>query len=615
MGQDEVSFSCEAFVVFAPEQESMMGKHFQHSGSHVAVWLAVAIMASPALALAQGLQPVGSEFQINTYTTNAQKDARAAMSADGSFVVVWMSDQQDGDYYGIIGRRYDSAGTPSAEAVINEFTTEAQRDARLAELSGGGFVVVWESYGGDGDDEGIRGRLLGANGQPSGAEFGVNAYTTGVQGDPDVAASADGSFVVVWDSYGQDGSDYAVVARRFDSGGSPLGNDTVVNIFTTADQDDAAVAWLSNGEFVVLWESYEQDGSQDTVIGRRLDSVGQPVGTEFTVNTYTTYGQDDPAVAALGGGGFAVVWESAEHAAGYPAIVGRRFDETATPLDGEFVVGFSTTGYAPLDPDIALEPGGGFLVAWEGEDGDGNGIEARRYDADGQPNGSAFVVNSTTTYDQGLNDHGHLAANAVGDFVVVWDSDEFDLHSYAAVGQRYTISACEDEPRSGCLAAGKAKLQVKDNADDGKDQIKWKWGKGAAFDQDDVGSPVTETTYTLCIYDSTGDIDSLATSLTVAPGASWEDKAPKGAKYKDKTGGSDGVTGAQLKPHVEGKTKVKLKAKGTSIPMPVPIAGDEFFDLDTTVTAQLLNRNGICWTAEFTEAKKNTGDKFKASAP
>jgi len=40
---------------------------------------------------------VGSEFQVNTYTTGAQYFPSVAMDATGNFVVVWTSSGQDGD--------------------------------------------------------------------------------------------------------------------------------------------------------------------------------------------------------------------------------------------------------------------------------------------------------------------------------------------------------------------------------------------------------------------------------------------------------------------------------------------------------------------------------------
>ena len=52
-------------------------------------------------------QAVGTEFQVNSYTTtNSLRRWRPARTA---FVVVWESDFQDGPD-GVFGQRYDGAG-------------------------------------------------------------------------------------------------------------------------------------------------------------------------------------------------------------------------------------------------------------------------------------------------------------------------------------------------------------------------------------------------------------------------------------------------------------------------------------------------------------------------
>ncbi|MBX7106178.1 MAG: hypothetical protein K1X57_19010, partial [Gemmataceae bacterium] len=53
-----------------------------------------------------GGAPFGGEFRVNTYTTNSQKNSSTAMDEDGDFVVVWESTGQDGSNEGIYGQRY-----------------------------------------------------------------------------------------------------------------------------------------------------------------------------------------------------------------------------------------------------------------------------------------------------------------------------------------------------------------------------------------------------------------------------------------------------------------------------------------------------------------------------
>jgi hypothetical protein len=78
----------------------------------------------------------------------------------------------------------------------------------------GNFVVVWESYGQDGDFGGIFGQRLDMLGL-QGSEFRVNSYTTSFQNAPAIAQSPDGDFVVAWHSYDQDGTGYGVFGQRY----------------------------------------------------------------------------------------------------------------------------------------------------------------------------------------------------------------------------------------------------------------------------------------------------------------------------------------------------------------------------------------------------------------
>ena len=71
---------------------------------------------------------------------------------------------------------------------------------------------------------------------PLGEEFRVNSYTTETQYRPAVASHLDGSFVVVWNSRDQDGSDWGVFAQRYDADGDPLGGEFQVNSYTTGIQ-------------------------------------------------------------------------------------------------------------------------------------------------------------------------------------------------------------------------------------------------------------------------------------------------------------------------------------------------------------------------------------------
>jgi hypothetical protein len=63
------------------------------------------------------------------------------------------------------------------------------------------------------------------------------------------------------------------------------------------------------GNFVVAWDD-SGSAYNRSIQGRRYDTAGAPQGGEFQVNTYTSSDQRYPAVATDGAGNFVVVWHS-----------------------------------------------------------------------------------------------------------------------------------------------------------------------------------------------------------------------------------------------------------------------------------------------------------------
>ncbi|MDO6750060.1 hypothetical protein, partial [Gilvimarinus sp. 1_MG-2023] len=72
-------------------------------------------------------------------------------------------------------------------------------------------------------------------------------------------------------------------------------------------QVETAVTALANGGFVVSWSSWAQDGQNYGVFTRLFDSSGNAVSGDVQVNTTTSGYQDHSSIAAMDDGGFAVV--------------------------------------------------------------------------------------------------------------------------------------------------------------------------------------------------------------------------------------------------------------------------------------------------------------------
>ena len=337
----------------------------------------------------RGFKPDGTpsdpEGLINTYTTGGQLRPVAAGDGAAHFVVLWEdSSGHDGSSYGVFGQRFDNGNPVGGEFQVNTYTTGDQYGAAVAVHSSGSFVVVWTSSGQDGDKSGVFGQRFDNTGAKVGGEFQVNTYTTSYQYHPAVAMDAAGDFVVVWSSGGgQDGAGYGIFGRRYDSAGTPQGGEFQVNVTTALDQAQPDVASDASGNFVVVWASANFDGSGYGIVGRRYDSSGSPRSAEFPINTHTTSNQVAPSIAMDSAGNFLVAWHS--RGQDNPAspnglgVFARAFSATGRPASLEFPVNTFTTG-DQARPVVALDDRGDFVIAWHGtaEDGDGYGIFARR---------------------------------------------------------------------------------------------------------------------------------------------------------------------------------------------------------------------------------------------
>ena len=344
---------------------------------------------------------VGGEFRVNSYTTSAQYYPDVAMRSNGEFVVVWESDGPDGNRSAVRGQRYDASGNAvGGEFQVNSITTSWQEDPRVSIAPDGRFVVVWTYKPNSWE---IYGRLFDAGGSPIGADFLVNAYTPGPHRLSDVAMEASGStFVVVWEEHqyntSRDGDGEAVFGRRFHSNGVPIGADFLVNTYTTGRQRNPTISASPTGGFVVAWKSLGRDGNQYGVAARRYNASGNPIGDEFVVNTYTTGHQGDGIltkgidIAHDGSGNFVVTWNSFQDGS-LRGVYAQRYAASGAPLGGEYQVNTFTTNEQRA-PVVGADAAGRITYAWESatQDGSWYGVYARRF---GDLSPAALAVDTT----------------------------------------------------------------------------------------------------------------------------------------------------------------------------------------------------------------------------
>jgi len=392
--------------------------------------VAGAIVLSATSSWAQVM--AGGEFRVPTYTLTFQHFPHLAVDKDGDFVVAWDSYQQDGSNQGVFAQRYDSAGrTRGAEFRVNTYTTSYQRldPQRKAVAAGpdGRFVVAWTTDGQDGSPgAAVFAQRYDSLGTRIGGEFQVNTYTTSYQYGPSVALAHSGNFVVVWNGYLQDGSSWGIFGQRFDAAANRLGGEFQVNGYTTFWQEYPRVASDAAGNFVVAWH---ERSPRRAVFLERFDSMGNRLGSELQVNTYTSSYPLLYGVAMAPDGRFVVSWASFVGGPARAAFV-RRFDAAGDPLGAEFIANASTTVNLTM-VDVAIDWNGSFVVTWTGSDGDSLGVFARRFDSAGNARGPEFPVSTYTALSQMGST---VSSDEVGNFVIAWeDQDPF----LGIVGQRY----------------------------------------------------------------------------------------------------------------------------------------------------------------------------------
>ena len=234
----------------------------------------LAILASLAIAgTACQLPPFLPEFQVNTSDPDDNYANDVAMSEHGDFIVTWSESTPDLE---VFGRRFNADTTPfAAPFPVNANTALDRESSSIARDASGRFVIVWSE-----DQNQIWGQRWDSDGTPLGDNFQINTLTAAVATNPYVASDPSGNFVVTWMS--DPGGNIEVVARRFDSNGTPLGDEFPVNVFTTGHQSPFGVAMSAAG-FVVTW--FGEGAGGDGVFVRRFDESGAPMTGDLLVAT------------------------------------------------------------------------------------------------------------------------------------------------------------------------------------------------------------------------------------------------------------------------------------------------------------------------------------------
>lgn len=105
-----------------------------------------------------GGQATAVETQVNQFTTGHQGYPSITTESSGELLIAWQSAQQDGDGRGVFARRLSTGGLAVGGEIPVNATTAGSQDLPAVARRGSQVVVVWRTYKEDGDGFGVAGR-------------------------------------------------------------------------------------------------------------------------------------------------------------------------------------------------------------------------------------------------------------------------------------------------------------------------------------------------------------------------------------------------------------------------------------------------------------------------
>lgn len=257
--------------------------------------------------------PIGGQFQINSPTLNDNFRPRVAVSSEGDFIVVWTTESSvgdDSDEWSVQGRRFSSAGTSLGDQFqINTLTTDRQRDPSLAINPDGNFLVAWQSnFVGEGQfGSEVRVQQFRPDGSRLGQEFPVSSDDLGYKGNTDIAVNPEGDFTVIWsDSPDVLPECHSLESRRVFSNGSFAGAPRELVELSNTCKYSPKIKHESNGGFVIVWSN--DDSSDSDPFGRRFNADGEPLTDPFPIGPTNAY-QSRIDIGMDEDDNFVVVWD------------------------------------------------------------------------------------------------------------------------------------------------------------------------------------------------------------------------------------------------------------------------------------------------------------------
>ena len=365
-------------------------------------------------------EKVGEEFRVDAYPNETQSIPSVTGLKNGNFVIAWTSKGR-GILRDVYGQLFAENGSSIVNAFqMNNYSINDQVQPYVTHLDNNQFIAAWTSDQQDGDRGGVYAQIFARNSSIIGREFRVNTVGANIQDGPSIAYLINGNFVIVWHDNARDGSGYGVYGQLFAGNNSKIGSEFRVNTYTNGWQWIPSAASLTNGDFIVTWAGQGPSGGDD-IHGQLFAGNGTKIGGEIQINTNLLLIQSHSRKSVVRiNDGFVAIWHSQDQD-GYD-IYGQLFRGNGSKTGSEFQVN-TFTNHSQWRPSVDSFNNGNFVVVWHSEtqDNDGFGAFAQLFDENATKIGNEFQVNTNITRDQ---KNPSVTTLQNGNFIVAWQSDQ-----------------------------------------------------------------------------------------------------------------------------------------------------------------------------------------------
>jgi hypothetical protein len=317
--------------------------------------------------------PCGGEFKVNRTQIDVDNWAPAvALTEAGNVIVAWI-DSQNGNC-DLVARVFDAQGQPVTEEFTVGFSSAAaaQSMPSISMDSGGRFVIVWTNWTGGAyvGRSHVAGRVFQLDGSALSDEFVVAGDAQACW--PDVAMDDSNKFVVTWlrmgDTYNRPYGEY-VMFRQYKADGTPAGNAVRVTGDLCNRWYGPSIAVDGGGQFALTWAigPFPYDICMQT-----FDASGTAVTAPYIINTCLAGNQGHPCIAGNGQGEYLVVWDSQDQDGAGLGVFGQCCRRDGDLQGPELPLTTYTMG-RQWYPEVAMAPNGQYVVVWLSQDQDGSG--------------------------------------------------------------------------------------------------------------------------------------------------------------------------------------------------------------------------------------------------